>query len=192
VDELSGGGDPRFTALYRGVVVNNADPSKAGRVKVRVPGMLEPESAWALPCTLGGGAGERGFYFVPEIGAEVVIWFHQGDVDEVNYMAGNWRFPGNASELNERITAKSPENAPKVKVIETERWLIILDDSTDTPALVFRDKVSEDGIEFNGLTRQLAISSTASLSITCVGTIRIEGLNVVINGRPVLANGEPI
>lgn len=192
MDELDGGGDPRFTALYRGVVTNIADPLKIGRVKVRVPGFLEPESAWAMPCTLGGGSATRGFYFVPDVGSEVVVWCHQGDVDEVNYMAGNWRAPGQQSELNTRITTKDAENATKVKVIETERWLVIMDDSDDTPALVFQDKVSNDGIEFNGLTRQLAVTATASISISCVGTISVDGLNVVINGRPVLANGEPI
>jgi len=191
-DEFDDAGDPRFTALYRGVVTDNADPLRNGRVRVRVPGMLEPQSSWALPMAVGGGSPERGIFFVPDVGAEVAVWCHQGDVDEVNYLPGNWSAPGQVSQLNARITGKTPAEAPKVKVIETERWLIVLDDSADTPAMVLQDKVSGDGIEYNGLTRQMVILSTASLSINSVGTINIEGLNVVINGRPVLPSGEPI
>lgn len=191
-DEFDGQGDPRFVALYRGVVTAINDPLKIGRVKVRVPGLLEPDSGWALPLNVGGGAEALGFYFVPEVGAEVAVWFHQGDVDELHYIPGCFRAPGRSSGLNERITAKSPEDAPKVKVIETDRFLVVLDDSEDTPAMILRDKVSGDGVELNALTRQMTITATSSISITSVGTVAIEGVNVTINGRPVAPSPEPI
>lgn len=191
-DEFDGGGDPRFVALYRGVVTDIADPLKIGRVKLRVPGLIEPDSGWALPLNIGGGAEALGFYFVPEVGAEVAVWFHQGDVDELHYIPGCFRAPGRVSGLNERVTAKDPENAPKVKVIETDRFLVVLDDSEDTPALILQDKVSGDGIELNALTRQMSITATSSISITSVGTVAIEGVNVTINGRPVAPSPEPI
>ena len=74
--------DPRYTALYIGVVTNRKDPEGLGRVKVRIPGLIEPESDFALPLgTLGGGSDRRGLFAVPEVGAEVGILFNQGDVD---------------------------------------------------------------------------------------------------------------
>lgn len=191
-DEFDGGGDPRFVALYRGVVTDNADPLKIGRVRVRVPGLLDPDSAWALPLNVGGGAGARGFYFVPEEGAEVAVWFHQGDVDELHYIPGCFRAPQRVSGLNDRVTGKTASEAPDVKVIETDRWLVVLDDSTLTPALLLQDKISGDGIELNALTRQLSISATTSISIEAVGSVEINAVNVSINGRPVLPSPEPI
>lgn len=191
-DEFDGEGDPRFVALYRGVVTNNADPMKIGRVRVRVPGLLDPDSAWALPLNVGGGGGARGFYFVPEVGAEVAVWFHQGDVDELHYIPGCFRAPRRVSALNDRITGKTAAEAPDVKVIETDRWLIVLDDSTLTPALLLTDKISGDGFELNALTRQLSIKATTSISIEAVGSIEINAVNVSINGRPVLPSPEPI
>jgi len=193
MDEHDGAGGPRHTAVYRGVVVRNDDPLKVGRVKLRVPGLIEPESGWALPLNVGGGHSEgRGVYFVPEVGADVAVWCHQGDVDELHYLPGCWRAPGRVSTLNDRVTAKSAEDAPSVHVVESSRWLIVLDDSADTPALLIRDKVSDDGIEYDGLTRQMTISATSSVRISAVGTVAIDGLNVTIMGRPVQPGTEPI
>ena len=80
--------------LYVGEVVDRADPEGLGRVRVRIPGLIEPASAWAFPLgTLGGGTDRRGFFAVPERGAEVGVLFHQGDVDHPFYLAGHWGKP---------------------------------------------------------------------------------------------------
>lgn len=186
MDEHDGNRDRRFAAMYRGVVTNNADPLKVGRVKARVPGLCEPETGWALPMRKAHD------YDVPDVGAEVCVWFHQGDVDQPQYLPANAHAPAGVSELNERITSKSAEDAHKVKLIETDRWLVILDDSADTPAMILRDKVSGDGIDYNGTTRVMAIQGTAALNITSTGRVTIDALGVSIMGREVLPTGEPI
>jgi hypothetical protein len=186
MDEHDGNRDLRYTAMHRGVVVANDDPMKIGRVRVRVPGLIEPDSGWALPVRQAHG------YDVPDVGAEVCVWFHQGDVDELQYAPGNPHAPSGQSELNSRVTSKSPADAPKVKLIETERWLIVYDDSAETPALLLQDKVSGDGIEYDGLTRAMTISATSALTIRSVGQVNIDAVGVTIMGRPVLPNGQPI
>lgn len=188
-------GDTRYTACYRGVVTSNADPKKIGRCRVRIPGLIEGEgSAWAHPFTVGGGNPGRGIFFVPDAGAEVAVFFHQGDIDHPHYVAGVWNAPGGSSTLNDRVTSKSPEDAPKVKLIETERWLVVLDDSSDTPGYVISDKNSGglDGLEFDGITRSLSIKATSSISIESIGQVEIKALAVTIQGRVVLPTGDPI
>lgn len=191
MDEFDGGGDFRPTALYAGVVTDVADPLKVGRVRVRIPGMLA-QSAWALPLNVGGGAELRGLFFVPDVGAEVAVFFHQGDVDHPYYLPACWRAPRGTAQLNDRITGKEPAEAPKVRVIETERFVVIFDDTAGTPAMILKCKATGDGIEYDAKTRSMTILSTASLAIRSVGTVAIEGLNVTINGRPVRPSGEPI
>lgn len=74
--------DTRLPGMYVGYVTTRDDPEQLGRVRVCIPGVLEPESAWAWPLgTLGGGSRNRGFFAVPEQGAEVAVFFNQGDVD---------------------------------------------------------------------------------------------------------------
>ena len=47
----------RFYGKYRGIVVDNQDPSKLGRLKLRVPSVLGKDvvTGWATPCVPYGG-----------------------------------------------------------------------------------------------------------------------------------------
>ncbi len=70
-----------------GIVTNNVDPDKLGRVKVRFPWLSdEDESHWARIATLMAGPG-RGAFFLPEVDDEVLVAFENGNVD-VPYVVG--------------------------------------------------------------------------------------------------------
>ena len=59
--------DTRLLGLYVGYVTKRDDEEQLGRVRVCIPGVLEPESAWAWPLgTGGGGSKDRGLFAVPE------------------------------------------------------------------------------------------------------------------------------
>ncbi|HEU4405503.1 MAG TPA: phage baseplate assembly protein V, partial [Polyangiaceae bacterium] len=71
--------DTRLLGLYIGYVTDRDDPERLGRVRLCIPGVLEPHSAWAWPLgTGGGGSKDCGFFAVPEVGAEVGVLFNQG------------------------------------------------------------------------------------------------------------------
>ena len=40
----------RFYGKYRGIITDNQDPTNRGRVKVRIPAVLEDQEVWAMPC----------------------------------------------------------------------------------------------------------------------------------------------
>jgi len=66
-------GERRF-GKYRGVVADNGDPLELGRVKVKVPSVLDDGTTpWALP------AAPFGLFAVPPVGAGVWIEFEAGD-----------------------------------------------------------------------------------------------------------------
>src|SRR6185503_13488238 len=82
--------DQRLLGLHVGHVVDRADPLKLGRVRIRIPGLIQAASAWAFPLgTLGGGSDRRGFFAVPEDGAEVGVLFQEGDVERPYYLSGH-------------------------------------------------------------------------------------------------------
>jgi Rhs element Vgr protein len=75
----AGGLLPSVHGLQIGVVVSNEDPEGEHRVRVRLPLVgNEEDGIWARVASPDAGA-ERGFFFRPEVGDEVVIGFLDGD-----------------------------------------------------------------------------------------------------------------
>ncbi len=169
--------DPRYTALYIGEVVDREDPESLGRVRVRIPGLVEPSSNWAFPLgTVGGGSDRRGFFAVPEKGSEVGVLFHQGDVDHPYYLAGHWGKPDGKAEVPEPVKDLSKEDAPKVRAFETERFLLVFDDRSGSEKLLLKDKVSEDLITIDAgvgvrikTAKDLAIEVEGNVVVTAKG-----------------------
>ena len=185
--------DPRYTALYIGEVVDREDPEGLGRVRVRIPGLVDPASPWAFPLgTVGGGSDRRGFFSVPEKGAEVGVLFHQGDVDHPFYLCGHWGKPNGKAEVPEPARDLPKEGAPDVRAFETKRFLLAFDDREGKEAFVIKDKKSGDQVEFDGVAMGITVKATSALVLKADGVVNIEGASVQINGRLVLPGPKPI
>jgi phage protein D len=89
---LSNGGVERrsWGSLVIGIVTNNADPEKLGRVKVTFPTLSEEdESTWARVVTPGGGP-KRGMQWLPEVDDEVLVGFELDDKTRPVVFGGLW------------------------------------------------------------------------------------------------------
>lgn len=119
----------RHYGKYRGVVINNADPTSKGRVMVSVPAVLGELQAWAMPCVPYTGTG-AGHYMIPEIGAGVWVEFEAGDPSFPIWTGGFWA--DNEPPRNEQ----NAPPVPQMKIVRTQMGLIIsMDDNTQTIAL---------------------------------------------------------
>jgi uncharacterized protein involved in type VI secretion and phage assembly len=183
----------RMDGLHVGEVVDREDPEGLGRVRVRIPGLIEPASAWAWPLgTLGGGSDRRGFFSVPEKGAEVGVLFHQGDVDHPHYLCGHWGRSDGQAEVPEPARGLSKADAPRVRAFETERFLLSFDDREGKEAFVVKDKTSGDQIEFDGKGMGITVKATSALMLKADGMVSIDAAVVQINGRLVMPGTKPI
>lgn len=117
----------RHYGKYRGIVTNNQDPKNLGRVKARVPEVLDDvETGWALPCLPYAGDGS-GHYTVPEPGTGVWIEFEAGDVSRPIW-TGCWWGDGKLPKNNSGTMA-----TPPIKVIRSEKGLMVtMDDGSQT------------------------------------------------------------
>lgn len=187
--------DPRFLGLYEGVVAANDDPLRVGRVRVVIPGVIDEPSAWAPPLgASGGGAAGRGSFVVPKVGADVAVFFKQGDPDQPRYLAGPWGAPAGAPETPEGVRGEAdPAKVHQVGAIQTDRWELVLDDRQGSSTVRIRDLLHpETVVELDGESHGVRVSGAAAVLIESVGVVNVRGLQIILNGRVVRDSGEPI
>ena len=90
----SGGSTPAekrgWSGLVVGIVTNNDDPEKLGRVRVKFPTLTQDdESAWSRVATPGGGK-QRGLQWIPEVDDEVLVGFELDDTSRPVILGGLW------------------------------------------------------------------------------------------------------
>jgi len=185
-------------AIHRAKVVENADPLGLGRVRIMIPGFLEPESAWAGPlASSGGGAAQLGSYNIPVIGANVAVFFDGGDIDYPMYMPGLWARPSEGGEQTPTdplaaFNEEGPEAAVKVRSQETESFVITMDEREGRELFQMRHKESGDIIEFDGVNRGITVKGSTAVLIQSQGLIELDAPIVSINGRTVWPGNEAI
>jgi hypothetical protein len=120
-----------YFGKYPGLVMNNApeaDDPHRGRLLVQVPGILEetpdgesqqPVQLLAKPCF------PAGFFFIPEVGAQVWVEFAAGDVNEPLW-SGAW-YP---EDLTPKTVADEPPTAAQ-KIIRTASGHVVQLDDTE-------------------------------------------------------------
>lgn len=207
--------------MYVGVVVARDDPEKLGRVRVRIPGLIEPASSWAYPMGMpgaGGGAStsSRGMKWIPRLGAHVCVFFHQGHIDAPFYMPGNWGAPFDAdgNEVNEApgggrepaighfvsndenftgdAPAVTPGEDPDIIQLETDDFHVMIDERAGKRRRQIRHKETGDHVEYDGASSAWIMRATTAVDIQCLGIVSIDASQVQINGRIVRATNDPI
>jgi len=112
--------------LHIGYVTNREDPDNLGRVKICVPGLLEPESAkWCWPLAVGGGYAQWGTFDPPPVNATVGVLFNQGNIDEPYFLTGPWGSPDEQPDTPEGSTIHSDDT--QIVVTEDKQWKISRD-----------------------------------------------------------------
>ena len=116
-----------YYGKYRGIVTNNQDPNNQGRLKARVPEVLDKvESGWALPAAPFAGNG-MGQFTVPPPDSGVWIEFEAGDVSRPIW-SGCWWGDGQLPKNKDGTAA-----TPPMKIVRSEQGLMVsLDDAGQT------------------------------------------------------------
>jgi len=155
--------DPdKLFGLYTGTVVKiENDPNDPnaeelpyiGRIKFVIPGLIEPESVWALPFGAGGSA-QEGRNYVPPVGADVYCMFVNGDPDQPVWAPG-WH--GDGEQFPEYTD-------PRIKVFGFGPFRVVLDNRAD-PARV-AGSVTGPFSDLDGKTLTAAVNLATEESVT--------------------------
>src|SRR5712692_9045137 len=99
---------------HRGVVTDNRDPLRIGRIRAKVSDVYgDLESSWATPAAPFGGNG-MGFFAVPAVGAGVWIEFECGDPDYPIWSGCWW---GAAIEMPAVLFSPPPPSGTDPKML---------------------------------------------------------------------------
>lgn len=186
----TGSGDGRICGIALGVVTNNQDDERLGRVKVRFPWLGERhESDWVRVATLMAGK-ERGTFFLPEVGDEVVVAFDHGDIDYPYVLGTLWNGVDTPPETNE----DGKNNVKKIKSRSGHE--MIFDDASGKEKVEIHTKaghaiVLDDGgkvVQINtqgGLKITLDDNSKAMEMVAGKNSIKMEagGTTISCNGK---------
>jgi type VI secretion system secreted protein VgrG len=188
--------------IQSAVVKDNNDPDKLGRVRVKFfwqeDNMMSP---WLRPVNVYSGA-ERGFYFIPEIGDEVLIGFEGGNAEKPfiigsmyhgkNKPKDSWpekdnNFKGILTRSNLKIEF---DDKKKITTIETPAGnKAVLSD--DGKSILLQDQnqnkveMTKDGITLDS-PKDIKIESRGSITFDAVKEIKISSrADVKVNGMNV-------
>jgi uncharacterized protein involved in type VI secretion and phage assembly len=133
-----------------GVVTDNKDPSKLGRVKVKLPVLSEKDTTFWVPIIMQGAGKNRGWFFIPEVDDEVLIMFEHGDVDHPLVVGALWGGKDKPPDKNDdgsnpRRVIKSREGN-KI-TFDDKEMKIIIEDGTGKAKITFDSKKNKIIIE---------------------------------------------
>ena len=107
-----------YFGKYRGFVTDTNDPTSRGRIKVKVPPVLDDQEVWAMPCVPYAGNG-IGSYMIPETGSGIWVEFEGGDPSFPVWTGCYWA----DNELPEDNSGARAQ--PSLKIIRTESGLML-------------------------------------------------------------------
>jgi uncharacterized protein involved in type VI secretion and phage assembly len=122
-----------------GLVTDNKDPNKLGRVKVKVPVLSETDATWWCPIMMFGAGKNRGWFFIPEVDDEVLVAFEHGDVGRPVVLGALWNGedtpPDNNPGGNPRRMIHS--RAGSKITLDDEELKIVIEDGTGKAKITF-------------------------------------------------------
>jgi hypothetical protein len=192
--------EKKYYGVYAGTVVFRVDPMTLGRIKVRVPGLLEPgspeEGPWAWPRGAGGSP-QWGRNSVPPLDADVLVQFVDGDLDSPIWELGSHGRP--IVEGQARSEAFPEHEHPDIHVWGIGPFRVVLDDRQGSRSLTIKmikqikgQEESTAWIEFNHEDNSLQIHADSALQVAAGALVDIDGPVVQVRGRKVVPSPKPI
>lgn len=133
-----------------GIVTDNKDPQKLGRVKVKLPVLSQAETTWWAPIVMLGAGKNRGWFFIPEIDDEVLVMFEHGDMDHPLVVGALW----NAKDAP---PDKNPGGNPRRVIKSRAGSKITFDDETNQ--LIIEDGGGVGKITFEADANKITIEA---------------------------------
>jgi phage baseplate assembly protein V len=190
----------RENGVVIGTVSDLKDPEKLGRVKLKLPQYNDQLTDWARLVSPMAGK-DRGFFYQPEVGDEVLVVFENGDPRRA-YVLGalwskvdtpperdgkdeenNWRFI--KSRSGHLVKLDDTKGAEKIEIIDKSgNHKIVIDSANSKIEIVCTSgdmeiKAPAGKLEINAQT--IEIKSSGQMTVQADAAMTIKGTTVNIN-----------
>ncbi len=186
----------RCYGVVIGVVSNNQDPDKKGRVKVKLPWFADTvETAWARVAAPMAGH-QCGFMFLPEAGDEVLVAFEHGLLEFPYVLGALWSGKHAPPVSNE-------DGKNNIRLIKSRSGhLLRLDDTDGKEKIEIIDKSGKNSIVIDTASNHITITADADVTVAAnKGTLKLSGQRIELaaqsdvkiqanNGMELMANGQ--
>jgi len=133
-----------------GIVTDNKDPSKLGRVKLKIPILSDQDSTFWCPIIMLGAGKNRGWFYIPEKDDEVLVMFEHGDVNRPLVIGALWGG-------KDKPPDKNPGGNPRRMIKSRAGSKITFDD--ENQKLIIEDGVQKGRITFDSQANKITIES---------------------------------
>jgi uncharacterized protein involved in type VI secretion and phage assembly len=172
-DDLHGALAARISGVLVGIVTNNQDPDKQGRVKVRFPSISDKdESHWArIAAPMAGN--ERGVYFLPEVDDEVLVAFQHGDIQFPYIVGALWNG-------KDAPPATNDDGKNNIRLIKSRSGHVVkLNDEDGKETIEIIDKSEKNSIVIDTAKNTITITSDKDITLKAAnGTITLDAKEV--------------
>ncbi len=182
----------QLNGVFPAIVIDNVDPDKGGRIKVRLPQVEVPGQevyeAWARIATVMAGT-NRSAWFIPDPNDEVLVAFEAGDTRRPIVIGGLW----NGTDAPPETTDSNNSG----KLLRSRTGLTVtLDDQSgrerfivETPGgqrITLRD--GQGSIEIADRSGNSVILETRGIMVKARGKVTLSAGQVEINSGVVSVN----
>jgi uncharacterized protein involved in type VI secretion and phage assembly len=133
-----------------GIVTDNKDPSKLGRVKLKIPILSDQDSTFWCPIVMLGAGKNRGWFFIPDKDDEVLVIFEHGDLNRPLVVGALWNG-------KDKPPDKNPGGNPRRMLKSRLGSKITFDD--ENKQLIIEDGSGKGKITFDSQANKMTIEA---------------------------------
>jgi uncharacterized protein involved in type VI secretion and phage assembly len=166
------GGHERFFGVAIGIVTDNDDPDRLGRVKIQYPWLGDDvESYWARLVAPGAG-NNYGVIWLPQVGDEVLVAFEHGDISYPLVLGGLWNG-------KDKVPFEYGEDLDAGKVtscgfVSRSGHQVLFNESSDEASIELMTSEGNVMMVLDDKGKKLIVDTTGDISIAAQGNIEIK------------------
>jgi uncharacterized protein involved in type VI secretion and phage assembly len=182
----------RFYGVMPALVTNVRDPDGSGRIEISLPSLFGDSDyrCWARQATLFAG-NDRGSWFLPDVGDEVLVAFEQGDPSRPYILGGLWNgrdAPPDTADSDDKTDRKvlRSRNGVKVTLDDTDGQEKLIMETPGGQSITLKDgpgaieivdsngnsvKLESAGVTIDAASKVSVSAATVSIS---AGTVTVD------------------